>query len=112
MYAINTAKMCKTLSYDNVIKSYIDQIVRASASFGANYRAACGTKSKADIIHKMRIVEEESDESLYFLELLAEFYPDKKNIFASLYKEGNELLSMTVKSINTALANKDLQSPI
>jgi four helix bundle protein len=49
-----------------VIKSYIDQIVRSSASVGANYRAACRAKSKADFINKMRIVEEEADESLIF----------------------------------------------
>ncbi len=66
MFAINTAKMCKTLSYDGVIKSYFDQIVWASAPVGANYRAACRAKSKADFINKMRIVEEEADESLYF----------------------------------------------
>ena len=106
MFAINTAKFCKTLSYDSVIKSYIDQIVRASASVGANYRAACRAKSKADFINKMRIVEEEADESLYFFELLLEFYPDEQDAILILYKEGNELLSMTVSSINTAIAHK------
>jgi len=103
MFAINTAKFCKTLSYDSVIKSYIDQIVRASASVGANYRSACRAKSKADFINRMRIVEEEADESLYFFELLLEFYPDKQNMMDTLYKEGNEILSITVSSINTAL---------
>jgi four helix bundle protein len=106
MFAINTARFCKTLSYDAVIKSYIDQIVRASASVGANYRAACRAKSKADFINKMRIVEEEADEALYFFELLEEFYPDKKDVIIVLYKEGNELLSMTVSSINTSIAHK------
>ena len=103
MFAINTAKLCKTLSYDSIIKSYIDQVVRASASIGANYRAACRVKSKADFINKMRIVEEEADESVYFFELLLEFYPDKKSMIDILYKEGNEILSMTVSSIHTAL---------
>jgi len=51
----------------------------------------------------MRIVEEEADETLYFLELMCEFYPDKKDDITSLYKETNELLSITVSSINTAL---------
>lgn len=79
------------MPYDHVIKSYIDQVVRASASVGANYRAACRAKSKPDFINKMRIVEEEADESLYFLELLAEFNPSKKLELRSLYKEGNEM---------------------
>jgi hypothetical protein len=50
--------------------------------------------------------------NLLFLELLAEFYPDKKEDLSILHKEGNELLSMTVKSINTAVINKNLKSPI
>ena len=54
----------------------------------------------------MRIVEEEADESLFFLELLAEFNPDRKADLRVLYKEGNEILSMTVSSINTATRNK------
>jgi four helix bundle protein len=101
-FAINTAKFCKSLPYDAVIKSYIDQVVRSSASVGANYRAACRAKSKLDFINKMRIVEEEADESLYFFELLAEFYQERKNELRTLYKEGNEILAMTVGSINTA----------
>ena len=51
----------------------------------------------------MRIVEEEADESLFFLEVLAEFFSDRKAELRVLYKEGNEILSMTVSSINTAL---------
>lgn len=62
-FAISVAKFCRSLPYDYVTKSYIDQLVRASASTGANYRAACRAKSKADFINKMRIVEEETDES-------------------------------------------------
>ena len=104
-YAINVARFCKSLSFDHITKSYIDQVVRASASVGANYRAACRAKSKPDFINKMRIVEEEADESLYFLELLAEFNPDRKTDLRVLYKEGNEILSMTVSSINTTLKN-------
>jgi four helix bundle protein len=102
LFAINTAKFCKTLSYDFVVKSYINQIVRSSSSVGANYRSACRAKSKADFIKKMKIVEEEADESLFFFELLAEFYTDRKEELRVLYKEGDEILAMTVKSINTA----------
>ena len=105
VFAINTARFCKSLAYDAIIKSYIDQVVRASASVGANYRAACRAKSKPDFINKMRIVEEEADECLYFFELLAEFYDERKIELRILYKEGNEILSMTVRSINTASAS-------
>ena len=105
-FAVNTAKFCKSLQYDAVIKSYIDQVVRESAAVGANYRAACRAKSKPDFINKMKIVEEEADETLYFFELLSEFYENRKKELRILYKEGNEILSMTVQSINTA--NKSL----
>jgi four helix bundle protein len=102
-FAINVAKLCKSLPFDQVVRHYIDQIIRSSASVGANYRAACRAKSKPDFINKMRIVEEEADETMYFLELICEFHPDNRDEIAILYKEANELLSVTVSSINTAL---------
>ena len=111
-FAITVACFCKSLPYDPIIKSYIDQLVRASASVAANYRAACRAKSKADFINKMKIVEEEADESLFFIEMLAEFYTDRKPELRKLHKEGNELLSMVVASINTAIRNKSIQSKI
>lgn len=101
--AVNVAKFCKTLPYDTIVRHYIDQIVRSSASVGANYRAACRGKSKADFINKMRIVEEETDEMTCFLELIYEFYPERKDDIATHHKEANEILSMVVSSINTAL---------
>lgn len=69
---------------------------------GANYRAACRAKSKPNFINKMRIVEEKTDETMYFLELICEFHPNKRGELAVLYKEANEWLSITVRSINTA----------
>jgi len=85
------------------VRHYVDQIVRSSALVGTNYRAACYAKSKPDFVNKLRFVEEEANESLYFLELIFEFYPERKAEITLLYKEGNELLAMAVSSINTAL---------
>ena len=102
-FAVNVARFCKTLPYDIINRHYIGQIVRCSSSVGANYRSACRAKSKADFINKMRIVEEEVDESMFFLELIYEFNRDRKDEIKVLYSEGNEILSMTVSSINTAL---------
>ena len=101
--AINVAKLCKSLPFDKVVKHYKDQVIRSSASVGANYWAACRAKSKPDFINKMRIVEEEADETMYFLELICEFHPNKKDEIAVLHKKANEWLSITVSSINTAL---------
>ena len=82
-----------------------NQLGRSASSIASNYRAACRARSHAEFISKIGIVEEEADESQYFLELLAEFNPKRKNELRTLYKEGNEILSMTVASINTTLKN-------
>ncbi len=103
--AVNTAKLCLKLPYNVVNKSYIGQIVRCSSSASANYRAACRGKSKADFVNKLRIAEEELDETMHFYELLAEFNEEVKNELRDLYKEANELLAIIVASINTTLKN-------
>jgi four helix bundle protein len=81
-------------------------MIRSSTSTGANYRAACRGKSKADFINKMKIVEEEMDETMYWLEILASLLPDSKEMITPIWKEANELLTITVASIKTARSNK------
>jgi len=78
------------------------QLLRSGTSVGANYRAASRAKSPADFIAKMGIVEEEADESLFWMELLIEanLVPEEK--LAALMQEANELVAITVPSINTA----------
>jgi four helix bundle protein len=77
------------------------QLLRSGTSIGANYRAACRVKSTPDMINKLKTVEEESDETLYWLELLTEsgIIPPEKT--TGLYKETDEILSMTVASLKT-----------
>ncbi|HEV8722908.1 MAG TPA: four helix bundle protein [Candidatus Binatia bacterium] len=77
------------------------QLLRSGTSVGANYRAACRGKSKADVIAKLAIVEEEADETIYWLELLIESKivdPSRVNL---LLKETNEIIAMVVASIKT-----------
>lgn len=78
------------------------QLLRAGTSVGANYRAACRAKSRADFISKMGTVEEEADEVLYWMELLIESNLVKKEKLESLMTEGNEIVAIVVSSINTA----------
>ena len=111
-YAISVARFCKSLEYDPVIRSYIDQLVRSSATTAANYYAACRAKSKADFINKMKISEEEMDESVFFLEMIQEFYPKRKDETEQLRAEGNQLLAMLVSSINTTIKNLPNKSKI
>jgi len=77
------------------------QLLRSGTSIGSNYRAACRAKSTPDMINKMKIVEEESDETEYWLELLVEAGLAPQSQIAGIYKETDEILSMTVSSIKT-----------
>ena len=69
---------------------------------GANYRAVCRAKSNADFINKLRIVEEESDESLFWMELLVENNLIKEAKLRDLMNEANEILAIVVASAKTA----------
>ena len=82
------------------------QLLRSGTSIGANYRAACRAKSIADIINKLAIVEEEADESLYWLELLAEGEIVKPQKLSALVSDISEILAMTVASIKTLRLRK------
>jgi len=104
-HAVNAAKLCMKLPFNSVNKVYVDQLIRSSSSSAANYRAACRGKSKADFINKLRAVEEELDETMFFYEMLAEFNNPFKKELRALYKEANELLAIIVASINTANSN-------
>jgi four helix bundle protein len=78
------------------------QLVRSSTSVGANYRAACRAKSIKDFVNKLKIVEEEIDESSYFLDLLSEIdRGQQKEKLNSLLSEANQLTSIYVASLKT-----------
>jgi four helix bundle protein len=80
------------------------QLLRSATSIGANYRAACRGKSTADVISKLSIVEEEADESVYWLELLVESNIVPESQVTDLLKEANEIVAMIVASIKTLRA--------
>jgi len=92
---------------DNQFYDYKRQLIRSSSSVGANYRAACRAKSTKDFINKLKIVEEELDESLYFMELISELSGNDDQSWNKTYNEGNELLSIVVKSIITTRKNQN-----
>ena len=77
------------------------QLLRSGTSIGANYRAACRGKSKADVISKLAIVEEEGDETIYWMELLIESKMLEPSCVNLLLKESNEIVAMVVASIKT-----------
>jgi four helix bundle protein len=79
-----------------------NQLLRAGTSVGANYRAAVRGKSRADFIAEMGIVEEECDETLYWMEMLIESGLAKPDLLRDLVDEGKQVLSIVVASIRTA----------
>jgi four helix bundle protein len=80
-----------------------NQIIKSATSVGANYRSALRGRSKAEFIAKLGIVEEEADETLYWLE--KESGLNNSTIIDPLWKEGNELLSIFIAMIKTAKLN-------
>jgi four helix bundle protein len=104
LFAVAVGRLIVDLPYNAVNKVYFNQLVKSSSSIGANYRAAKRAKSDADFINKLKIVEEEADESIYFLELLREFNPTFKERIISLINEGTEILKIIVSSITTTRA--------
>ena len=77
------------------------QMTRSGTSVGANYRAACRAKSARDFINKMKIAEEEIDETIYWLELVEGSNPNLASEVGKIKTEADELLSMIVASIKT-----------
>ena len=91
-------------------RALASQIVRSGTSVAANYRAACRAKSQADFIAKMGIVEEEADETLFWLELLEESELITAAKLPAIKQEANELIAITVASIKTARRNRAPES--
>ncbi len=87
------------------------QLLRSATSVGANYRAACRARSKPDFLAKMGILEEEADECLYWMELLRDYRRITPERYAPLAKEADELLAITVASINTARLSRTNIAP-
>lgn len=102
MFAIEVVHLVESLPRTVTAATLGKQLLRAGTSVGANYRAACRARSTADFIAKMGIVEEEADESIYWMELLFEagILPQEK--IDPLRDEAGELLAITVSSIRTA----------
>ena len=82
-----------------------NQLIRSGTSVAANYRAACRARSNADFISKITVVEEESDESLFWLELIEESKLLKKEVIQEAIKEAKELTAIFTASGRTAKGN-------
>jgi four helix bundle protein len=77
------------------------QLLRSGTSIGTNYRSACRARSVADMLSRLGVVEEEADETLYWLELLTDSGLVSAKRLAALMDECSQILAMTVASITT-----------
>jgi four helix bundle protein len=103
-FALRVIKAVQAMPNDKVGDVLGRQLLRCGTSVGANYRAACRAKSASDFINKLKIVEEECDEALYWMELVIEsgLIPAKR--LDGLQVEASELLAITVAALRTTRA--------
>ena len=111
-FALRVIRLVESLPNTKTANVIGNQLLRSGTSVGANYRAACRAKSTADFISKLSIVEEENDESIYWMELLIESETVKENLLQNLMKEADEILSIIVSSIKTSKENRNPKSAI
>lgn len=101
-FALRVIRLVESLPNKRSADVIGKQLLRSATSVGANYRAARRGRSVAEFRAKLGIVEEESDECLYWLELLGESGLVRPELLSNLTQEANEILAMTVASIRTA----------
>jgi four helix bundle protein len=101
-FALRMIRLAESLPNTPTANTIRNQMLRCGPSVGANYRAACRAKSKADFASKMGTVEEEADESMFWIELLIDAEIVKKTRVADLLEEADEILAITVSSIKTS----------
>ena len=99
--ATSTLQMVNVLPKSMNIQIIKRQLIRSVTSVGANYHAACRAKSEADFIYKLHIVEEECDESIYWMELLSRLNAGDSTSFKFIKNELHEILAIVISSIRT-----------
>jgi four helix bundle protein len=106
-FALSVIKFTEQLPRDDTSKILSRQLLRSGTSVGANYRAVCRAKSKADFISKMKTVLEEADESAFWIQLLLDATEVPTQVAQPLLAEANELTAIAASSINKAKRNSE-----
>ena len=104
-FGLRVIRLAESLPSTSTARTIGNQLLRLGMSVGANYRAACRGKSKADFIAKTGISLEEADECLYWMELLQEADIVSAEKLKELMKEAGELVAIFTASIKTARAH-------
>ena len=101
-FAVDVMQLCRELPMTLDGRTVGQQLIRCGTSVAANYRASCRARSRAEFIAKMGTVEEEADESLFWLELIVDAKLATAARVEKLLKEADELTAIFVSSIKTA----------
>ena len=105
-FALRVIRLVEALPRTRTAQVVGDQLLRSATSVAANYRAACRARSQADFVHKLGIVEEEADESLFWLEMVVETELMPAARVQDLVQEADELTAIFVASRKTAKKKK------
>ena len=101
-FAVRVFKFVINLERNKAVDVISYQLLKSSSSVAANYRAACRAKSSSDFLNKLKVVDEEADETLFWLEFISELEMNcNKTELAYLMKEANELVSIFSAGIRT-----------
>jgi four helix bundle protein len=103
--AIKIIQMVETLPRSQAADVIGRQLIKAGTSTAANYRSACRARSKPDFINKLGIVEEEADETMFWLEMIQEMEMAGATVVQPLWFEAKELLAIFTRSRITAKGN-------
>lgn len=90
---------CKSIRVDTISESVIKQLIRCATSVGANYMEANGSDSKKDFRNKISICKKEAKETMFWLRIISNIFPDKKDALRKLWVESHEL-SLIFGAIN------------
>jgi four helix bundle protein len=101
VFALRVIRLVESLPRGKTADVIGRQVLRSGTSMAANYRSACRAKSPADFVSKMGTVEEETDESIFWMELLVESGLMAEPLVKNLMSEADELLAIIVSSIKT-----------
>jgi four helix bundle protein len=100
-FVVDNIKLFRTLPKTEEARIIGKQLLRSTSSVGANYRAACRSRSQAEFHSKISIVVEEADESVFWMEVMIDAEIMDKAQLNSLMVEGNEILKVASSARKT-----------
>jgi four helix bundle protein len=101
-FAVKVVRMAKSIPDSGVHRRITAQFVGAGTSVGANYRAACRARSRAEFNSKLQTVQEEADESAYWIEIMLESELVNGSEWLALHKEADELTAIFTAALVTS----------